>query len=128
MRAYFATYAVAAFSITVLAGCDKSEAYLAVAREQVQAQEDLANCLAGLPDQAALEAASEQLRVLFHRFETIKKKAGALPQKPSAAVEERLREELGERMQGVLGKLARESARISQLPGGRELLENLGRP
>jgi hypothetical protein len=114
-----------ALVLAVLSGCGKAEPYLAVARAQVRAQEELADLLATIQDRASMEAARPALREHFKRFEDIQEKARALPPRPPAGVNEQLQEELSERMQAVVRRLAQESARIGQLPGGPEFLKEL---
>jgi hypothetical protein len=116
--------AAAVVLLGALAGCDKSETYLGVARDQVRAQEDLAVLLSTVKDQASMEAARGSLRRSYGHLEELARQARKLPE-PSAAVQERLVADWGPQLEASMTRLKEERARISALPGGEAFMKDL---
>ena len=123
MRSFLAP-AAAGILLAALSGCDKSATYLAIARDQVRAQEDLAALLSTVTDKASMEASRASLRRLYEHFDELSQQALKLP-KPSAAVQERLIEEWGSKLEASMTSLREQRARICALPGGEAFMKDL---
>lgn len=106
-----------------LAGCNRSEQYAEIVREQAEAQRELTEILAAVKDEATMKSARTELRKRLGRFQHAQKKAQALS-RPSEAVAAKLHEELGE-LDRSWSDLQREIRRIHELPGGQEFLTGM---
>ena len=102
--------------LLTLAGCTRPEEYVEVAQAQRAALEEVRVILAGIRDEKDLEAAKAELDRRFDRFESVARKAAALPKPPPGEAETRLKEELPAYRRS-LEELKREARRVKALPG-----------
>ena len=110
-------------ALLMAAGCTREEDYVEVLREQTAAWKETADILATVKDEKTMAAAKVALDERQAHFDAIMRKAKALP-KPSDNVRQRLEDEKYP-MQAALSRLAKESERVSKLPGGAEFMGQL---
>ncbi|MBI3407144.1 MAG: hypothetical protein HY040_02155 [Planctomycetes bacterium] len=109
----------------VAGGCDGARSYRAVMRDQIAAMGETEEILAGIKDQATMEAARDRLRAHLESFEEIKQRALALPS-PSEEISASLGPEaarIEKAIKGVQSQVGRIQAKI---PGGEAFLKSLG--
>lgn len=108
-----------------LAGCGGSSApYAEALRDQLAVQQEVLQVVQTVRDDASLKAAQERLKELSKRADQAEARFRALPP-ADAHVKAGLEEEFGERVLSTSQALLAEYRRISQLPGGEELLRGL---
>jgi hypothetical protein len=107
----------------MVCGCDRSEAYLEISREQVANWEETADLLANIKDAAAMEAARDRFAELTVRGQNVARRAKAMP-RPSQDTLERLQEERG-KMERAFNRMRAEVSRVEQLPGGADFLKDI---
>ena len=105
-----------------LVACAKEEDYLSVYRDQQKSWQEITDILGAVQDQKSMGEAQAKLDASIEKFETISKRANALP-KPSKEIAKRLEREI-EMMQLTTDNLKREVGRIRKLPGGQEFLKH----
>lgn len=109
----------------VATGCDAARSYRAVMRDQVAAMRETEDILAGIKDQASMEAARERLRAHLEGFEEITQRARALPP-PSEEIGARLGVEAAQIQEALKGVQSQVSRIQTKIPGGEAFLKSLG--
>ena len=110
--------------LSLLAGCTKDEDYIEVVRQQRANWKEMTDSLATIKDEKTMADAKIALDERRPKYDALARKANALPKPPPAAVSERLRDELPV-LQATAKRFARESERVSKLPGGEEFMKQL---
>lgn len=110
--------------LAALCGCERSNPYLEVFREQDEARKELIKVLRTIKDEAGMEAAKEELTRRFAFFDAVSAKPGRmLP--PSREVMQRLEEERPA-MEKTMLELMAEANRVKELPGGENFIRSVG--
>lgn len=103
------------------AGCARDQDYLDVARDKQAAMEEVVEILASIKDAASLAEAKRTLQANADKYDAIAKRAEALPKPPPQRVLERMRQD-APLATATLQRMGIEAKRVSELPGGAELL------
>ncbi len=102
----------------------KAAPYMESYRQRLQAQEELAVILRRVRDPLSMKMAQLELKEKNQRFEELKNKARALPE-PDPDVLAYLQARFEVSMHQAQARTRQEIQRISHLPGGPEILNNL---
>jgi hypothetical protein len=106
-----------------VAGCGPGR-YDELAREQTELNEELAREWAGISDSATMKSAAPKLGDKYRKLIRLNRVAKALA-KPSAELNELLREKYGRRMEAAVNQILRDQQRVKDLPGGPEFLREV---
>jgi hypothetical protein len=108
---------ILAVVLLTLAGCSRTEDYLAVVRGQQQAMQEVTDILKKVHDDKDMAAAKDALDERFAKFDAIARKARDLPKPPPPEVEEKLDLNAFKR---AMRNMNEEIQRVKDLPGGKE--------
>ena len=101
-------------------GCAREDDYLDVFRDQQKAWLEMTEILSNIRDEKTMAEAKLKLDANFEKFESLSKRAKALPQ-PSEKIRKRLEQER-EYLEQTTAALQREVARVQKMPGGMQFL------
>lgn len=105
----------------LVSGCNREQDYVDVAREQRAAWKEMTDILATVKDEKSMAGAKASLEKHNAKYETLARKARALP-KPSAQVLQRLQED-EVIIRATLRHLHTEAERVGKLPGGEDFMK-----
>lgn len=102
----------------------ETQRYAEVMGEQLKIYEETAQLLSTVQTPADMAGVKEKLAGRQEHSEHVARQALAMPE-PSAAVRARLQEQFGSRPDRAYQRLAKESQRIKELPGGSAFIKEL---
>jgi predicted RNase H-like nuclease (RuvC/YqgF family) len=105
--------------------CEQTRRYAEVMSEQIKVFEELVEVLTSIQTPADMNGAKERLRERLDNVEKLAQRARSMPP-PSQAVKDKIQEQLGPQVSAVFRRLKDERQRIEKLPGGTELIKDLG--
>ena len=108
--------------LLTLAGCTRPEDYVAVAREQQKAMDEVTAVLSKIHDAKEMAGAKAELDERLGRFDAVARKANALPKPPPPEAQRRLQDE-EIFVRSAFDKMAREVKRVHDRPGGAEFFD-----
>jgi hypothetical protein len=119
----FAICAVAVVSLA-LSGCGR-DSLESLRKQQLQTVKEANELLETIKDQASADKARPRLKELGDRWRDLEKRVDALPPVP-AEEEARARKQYDDELNGAILRFLRESMRVRFVPGGQEVMQDLG--
>ena len=107
--------------LATLVGCTREQDYYDVARDRQAAMEELVEILVSIKDPGSMADAKRTLQSNAEKYDTIAKRANALPKPPPQRVLEQLAQDSA-LADATLRRAAIEAKRVGELPGGAEFL------
>lgn len=112
------------FLLVALNGCGK-ESFESVRKQQTATVKEAADLLGTIKDKETAEKAKPRLKQLGERWRDLQKRMDALPS-PSAEEEARTKRLYEDEFEGAKTRFAKEYFRVIFVPGGKEVLDEIG--